>query len=402
METTALRSRIAADIEALAAIERPSASPGEEEAARWVQSRLRALGLDAQIEPFEFNADYWSVWSAHALAVIASAGLALTGRRGARLGALASALATASFWGDLTTEFHLVRRLLPTRTSYNVLARMRNENASRVLIVSAHHDAPRSGLVFHPEMYRAASRMFGPDPDAPSPLRLPFGAMLAVTAGALVRAAGAKRRGRRLLVWGAVLNAIFAALMRNVGRSPLSPGANDDASGLAVVLALAETIARDPPPGLEVWFLSTGSEEGILGGAQAFFRDHSVELETRRPFMLNLEVVGSGRVIYLEGEGFLRRYPYDPEAVALASSVASQPDFASVRPLTNAPFATDALVATRLGMPALTVASLNEAGYVPHYHWPTDTPEHIDLSSVEQAYRFCERIIGKLVEGERE
>ncbi len=396
---TELQSRLAADIEALAAIERPSASPGEEAAARWVQSRLGELGLAAEVEPFRFNPDYWTVWGAHAVVVCLAASLVPLGRRAAQAGALMSALAAASFWGDLTTEFHLLRRLLPARSSYNVLARLPNPNASRLLIISAHHDAPHSGLVFHPAMFRTMARLLGAPREPPSALRIPFAAMLGVAAGAAARGLGmhGKMPGR-LLLQGGLLSLAFAALMRDIGRGQLSPGANDDASGVAVMLALAEALAREPPPELEVWFLSTGSEEGILGGMQAFVEHHRAELQARRPFVLNLEVLGSGRATYLEGEGFLRRYPYHQEAVDLAAEVAAEPAFASVRSLGTAPFATDALVATRHGIPAITVASLNDDGYVPHYHWPSDTPETVDLRSVEEAYAFCHRLIERLAE----
>jgi len=393
--------RLAADIRALAAIERPSASPGEEEAARWVRSRLRELGLDAEIEPFHFNPDYWTIWAAHGRIAAAAAGLAFLGRRGARVGFLASTLATASFWGELTREFYLLRRLFPTSTSYNVLARLPNPEASRLIIVSAHHDAPHSGLVFHPAIFETAARLLGPSEEPPPVLRVPFGAMAAVTAAALGRSLGMRGAiSRRLLLTGGLLSLTFAALMRNVGRSQLSPGANDDASGVAVLLALAEALVQDPPPDMEVWFLSTGSEEGILGGMEAFMERHRGELHGRRPFVLNFEVLGSGHPVVLEGEGFLRRYPYHPEAVALASEVAAEPEFASVRFLRNAPFATDALIATQRGIPAITVASLNDDGYVPHYHWPTDTPENIDLRSVEEAYAFSYRLIRRLAEGQ--
>lgn len=310
-----------------------------------------------------------------------------------------SGLAAVSFWGDLTTEFHLLRRLLPARSSYNVLARLPNPGASRLLIVSAHHDAPHSGLVFHPAMFRTMARLLGTQKEPPSALRLPFAAMLGVTAGATARSLGigGKMPGR-LVFQGGLLSAAFTALMRDIGQGELSPGANDDASGVAVVLALAEALAREPLPELEVWFLSTGSEEGILGGMQAFMKRHRRELDGRRPFVLNLEVVGSGRTTYLEGEGFLRRYPYHQEAVALAAEVASEPPFTSVNSLGNAPFATDALIATRDGVPAITVASLNDEGYVPHYHWPSDTPETVDLRSVESTYAFCHRLIERLAE----
>ena len=76
----------------------------------------------------------------------------------------------------------------------------------------------------------------------------------------------------------------------------------------------------------------------------------------------------------------------------------AEPQFATIHALRNVPFATDALVATRRGLPAFTVASLNDEGYVPHYHWPSDTPENVDLRSVEEAYAFCNRLIRRLAE----
>jgi hypothetical protein len=48
-----LAPRLAADVEALAAIERGSASPGEQRSAEWVAERLRQEGAtDVRVEPF--------------------------------------------------------------------------------------------------------------------------------------------------------------------------------------------------------------------------------------------------------------------------------------------------------------------------------------------------------------
>lgn len=394
---TGLTPRLAADIQSLASIVRPSASHGEEVAARWVQSRLAEIGLDAEIETFRFNPDYWAVWGAHGLASALAAGLALAGRRSARLGALLGAATAASFWGELTTRFRPMRRSLGARTSYNVLARLPNPDASRLLIISAHHDAPHSGLVFHPTLFRTLARGLGPDPEPPAALRIPFGVMLGVAVAAAARGLGLRGRlTRSPLLLGGLLSTVFALLMSDIGRSRISPGANDDASGVAVLLALAKALVREPPASLEVWFLSTGSEEGILGGMDAFVERHRHEIAGRRPFVLNLEGLGSGHPIYLEGEGFIRRFPYDAEAVGLAAEVASEPEFAIVRSLRIAPFATDALIATRYGISAITIASLNDEGFVPHYHWTSDTPENLDLWSVEQGYRFCHRLVQRL------
>lgn len=389
--------RLEQDVRALASIERPSASPGEEAAARWVQSRLRDLGLEAEVEQFQFNPDYWSVWGLHGLLAALSAALGRLGSGKARVGALTGALAAASFWGDVTTEFYLLRRLFPTRASYNVLARLPNPDATRVLIVSAHHDAARSGLVFHPLLYRLMARV--QKEPSPPPLHLPLFTMLMISVGGALRGIGVQGRVLRWsLTAGALVNLTFAALMRNVGRSGVSPGANDDASGVAVLLALAQGLSREPPSRLEVWFLSTGSEEGILGGMAAFLERHRAELDGRKPFVLNLEMMGSGHPVFFEGEGFLRRYQYDRHAVNLAREVATETEFRDVRSLGLAPFASDALAATRAGIPAITVASLNDAGYVPHYHWTSDIAENVDLHSVARAYAFCRCLIARLAE----
>ena len=392
---SALHARLAADIRALASIERPSASPGEEAAAHWVQSRLRDMGLEAEIEEFQFNPDIGSAWGLHGLLTVLSALLGLRGGGAARLGEAVGAVTAASFWGDATTEFYLLRRLLPKRASYNVLARVRNPSADRVLIVSAHHDASRSGIVFHPAIPSAAARLRSEA--APPPLEIPFFSMIAVAATAALCGLGVRHRVLRgSLIAGALLNAAFGALMRDVSRSPVSPGANDDASGVAVLLALAEHLKNQPPVGLEVWFLSTGSEEGLLGGMSAFMERHGAELLGRRPFVLNLEMMGSGHPVYIESEGFLRRYPYHAEAVDLARDVAAEEEFAGVGSLAVSPFVSDALIATRYGVPAITIASLNDAGYVPNYHWMSDTADNVDLGSVKDAYGFSHRLVARL------
>jgi len=43
-----------------------------------------------------------------------------------------------------------------------VLARLPNPRAKRVLVVSAHHDAPHSGATFHPGIARWLVQRFGP------------------------------------------------------------------------------------------------------------------------------------------------------------------------------------------------------------------------------------------------
>lgn len=390
-------TRLAADIRALASIERPSASPGEEEAAQWVKSRFEETGLTAEIETFRYNPDYWTAWGAHGVLTALAAGAALLSHRTARAAAVGSALTAMSLFGEFTSSYHLLRRLLPTRSSYNVVARLKNPSASRVLIVSAHHDAPRSGLMFHPVLTSTMARLFGPSRDQSVPFGATLGGMLAVSVGAFSVSVGTARRLASRLLWlGGLGGVAFATLMWDVGRRPMSPGANDDASGVAVVLGLASALRREPLPDAEVWFLSTGSEEGILGGMRAFLTRHREELAEREPVVLNLEMLGSGRVAFLEGEGFLWRRGYLGPAPEVAREVAAEGAFRGVRALATAPFVTDAQVATQFGIPAVTVVSISEDGQIPHYHWPTDTADNVHLGSVQDAFAFAHRLAVRL------
>ncbi len=392
------RQRLDADIRGLCQFHRPSASEGERQAAEWMASRLREIGLEPELEEFRFYPDYWTAWGAHA-ALAALAGVAaLRSRRAARISAVAAALAAASFWGDLTTDYHWLRRLFPARSSQNVLARLPNPRARRVLILSAHLDAAHSGAVFHPAVASSLVQRFAPAKEQGPIMQVPLAAMLAVAGGSLARAAGLPRwLWRSPLRLGAALSAVTAAVLADIGRSPVVPGANDDASGVAAVLALAHELQRRPPANLEVWFLGLGCEEGIMGGMIAFGRRHFPELSSRQPFVLNFELLGSGRVSFMRGEGFLKFFPYHPEAVGLAEDVAREPAFSEVGSH-GIRFGTDALIPTRHGIPAITVASVNEAGYVSPYHWPTDVPDNIDLGSVERSVAFAARMIDLLDE----
>ena len=388
-----LRRRLDADIRGLCQFERGSASEGERQAAQWMASRFREMGLEPELEEFRFYPDYWTAWGAHA-ALAALAGVAaLTSKRTARVSAVVSGLAAASFWGDLTTSYHWLRGLFPARESYNVVARLPNPRARRVLIISAHLDAAHAGAVFHPAIARWVVQRFGPLKRQGPIMQLPFAAMLAVAGGSLARALGLPRwLWRNPLRLGVALSAVTAAFLADIGRNAVVPGANDDASGIAAVLALAHKLKRNPPANLEVWFLGVGCEEAIMGGMVAFGRQHFPELASRQPFVLNFEVLGSGKLSVMEGEGFLKFFPYHPEAVGLAAEVAREPAFSDVGSHIIR-FGTDALVPTRHGIPAVTIASVNNDGYVSPYHWPTDAPDAIDLGSVERGVAFSSRMI---------
>ena len=151
------KGRLRAWLEELERIERPSASEGERRAAEWLVARFGELGAEARIEAEPAHGTYW--WPLGIGAALGALGgiLGLRGRRllgGALGGAAAAGMAT-----DFPPGKRLIRRLLPRRTTYNVVCELGPADAERTIVLIAHHDAAHSGLVFHPKLPHIADRL---------------------------------------------------------------------------------------------------------------------------------------------------------------------------------------------------------------------------------------------------
>jgi hypothetical protein len=55
--------------------------------------------------------------------------------------------------------------------------------------------------------------------------------------------------------------------------------------------------------------------------------------------------------------------------------------------------ATDALIALRAGYPTCTLGGVDDTKFPLDYHWPSDTPDNLDWSSVEDALAVCEEFV---------
>lgn len=87
---------------------------------------------------------------------------------------------------------------------------------------------------------------------------------------------------------------VLTAHYDHLGRmgKAMYPGANDNASGVALLLDLAAEIAKKPLPYTTVFVFFAGEEAGLLG-SEAMVRDKKLPLSHIR-FLLNLDLMGSG------------------------------------------------------------------------------------------------------------
>ncbi len=383
----ALRQRVSR----LAAIERGSCSDGERRAAELIVEELRSLGFEPRVETERAHGTYW--WPIGLPCAVAAA----AGLRGRALGAAVGLLSAAAVADDVRAGPRFLRRALPKRTTANVWAEIGDPAAEGTLVFLAHYDAAHTGLVFQPDLPRRVLAALPPDTrwrinTTPPTMWLPFVAPLAVALGSLAR-----RRGIRLA--GALLAAGYAAAMADIGRSPVVPGANDNATGVAALLSLAHALAADPIEGVRVILLFPGSEESFMEGMYAWARRHFDELPRESTTFVCLDTVGSPDLVLLEGEGMLGIHEYPKDVLAFVRECIHDIGAYNV-PNLRFRNATDGLIPLKAGYPTVMIGSVDEYKLPTNYHWPTDTPDMVDYGTVENTARLCHRMVERTAAGE--
>jgi len=386
-----MEDRLRAWLEELERIERPSASEGERRAAEWIAGRFAELGAEARIEAEPAHGTYW--WPLGIGAALGALG-GLLGLRGRRLagGALAGA-AAVGMASDFPPGKRWIRRLLPRRTTYNVVCELGPEEAKdpqRTIVLIAHHDAAHSGIVFHPQLPHIADRLGLIDrSDTSPPLMAP------VVGGPVLAALGALTGRRALAKLGIFLGLGSAAAMAEIGAREVVPGANDNGTAVVALLALAERLLAEPTQSTRVVLLSVGSEESFSEGIKAFGERHFDSLPRESTFFLCLETLGSPHLLALRGEGFLKMREYPPRALALVDGLAEELGielFPNLR-LRNG---TDGLEPLAAGYETAVLASCTDLKQPANYHWWHDLAENVDFDTVADGIRLSEATIRRL------
>lgn len=342
-----------ADVGALCAVERDSAGVGERAAAEWIAGRLRGVGAAAvELREFRYQRTYAGAHAAHF-------GLGM-------LGGPAALAAAVSYELEYAGRLQWIRRLLPAGTGTNVIARVPAAGERRrTLVLVAHHDAARTGLIWNRRLQAATNGSFAGFP-------------------ALAFALAAPRRTRKL---GRALLAALIALQADVARSPVVPGANDNASGVAAALALVERWAREPLPGCEAIALFSGCEETGMGGMAAWLREQGAELDPETTLVLGLDTLGSGEPVVARAEGPVWPVRFRDEDLAIADEGAARAGLGRP-PRFRVRGWTDPALALFAGLPTLSLLSTRD-GELANLHSPTDTPENVDWDSVEGCLRLA-------------
>lgn len=168
-------------------------------------------------------------------------------------------------------------------------------------------------------------------------------------------------------------------MMAHYDSVPGSPGAADDASGVAAILEAVQAIKARGPADRTLIVLLTDAEELNLDGARAFFSEHP--LRDRIGMVVNLEARGGG--------GRAMMFETGPGNAQTISQFARATRDATGGPSSNAltvfvyrlmPNGTDMTIAVNRGIAGVNLAFI---GRPEQYHSPTSTPQALDQGSLQ-------------------
>jgi hypothetical protein len=384
-------------VETLAAIDRPPCSPGERQAAEWLADRLRALeGVEVALE----DEPSWGIFAPTVTGLgllgMAAAALTLRGRRVA--GALLAAGTLAGIVDEAQNGPRVLRRLVRRRrTTVNLVARAGDrDGAGGTLVVLAHHDAPQTGLIFDQTLQR---RIYERWPQVIERYKTSLPQWWIGLVGPLCTVVAAVGGSRRFARAGLLIGGLGTALVADVWRSPTVPGANDNLSGVAALVALAELLRAEPLPGLRVLLVSCGAEETLQDGVRAFVARHRHELDPERTWFANLDTIGSPHLVTLEAEGPLWMESYTgPWLRDLLVECAERTGVELQRGF-RARASTDSVIPSRAGYPIVTLVSMTDWRSLADYHLPSDVPANLDFATVASATRLVYELARSLADG---
>ncbi len=360
---------------------RGSATAREKEAACYAADVLRDTGLKPNSEPFTSAVSAWYPYSlAFGLILVGVLPFWIGERWGTLLALTVTVISLSSVLLELAFSSNPLRWILPKARSQNVWATLEPEGPIREQVVLvAHLDTHRTPLVFSSDTWVRVFRVL-----------IPVGlAAVVLLTGLLIVA----------LIWPSPLwhlislapTAIIGAvsvLTFQADRSPHSVGANDNASGVGVVLDLARRAAEQPLENTLVWFLLSGCEEVGCYGANAFCQTHRDRLNY--PIWLTIDNVGGGTAdpTWLEEETFLLTARSDPDLLTLAESIARHRPDLKARSTTFHGAYTEGATGARHGFRVLTLVALTADGMLPDWHRSSDVMENVDLDAVERSRDF--------------
>jgi hypothetical protein len=363
---------------------RGSTRPEERQAADYAFQHLHDLGYQPKMEEFKSAT---SIFHPHIitslLMLVAFIIYPLFGRTSGAIAAGLSLLALTSDLLELGFFPNPLRWITPKGDSQNVFAtREPQHDHQQDLILVGHLDTQKAGMIFSTPGWVKFFQNF---------TTIAFIAFIIQVGLYLV---GIFTQWNWL--WYASIPSAIAAVILLVicweaDRAPFSPGANDNASAVAMVLTLAETLKTEPLKNTRTWFVLTGCEEVQHYGMINFIKRHKAEWTN--PKVLVFEMIGVAGPAWETKEGIIVPFKPDPQLLHIVETLAADHPELGAYPSFIVGGNSEMADAHRAKLPAITFFGLTSDGRAPYWHQMADTPDKMNPDVLERTYQLTKLFI---------
>ncbi|MEK7311588.1 MAG: M28 family peptidase, partial [Chloroflexota bacterium] len=366
---------------------RGSTTPEEKKAHEYCKQVLEGLGYEVHWEEFYSPISGWHPFAlALGLMLIADVLFVALGRTAnAQLGALASALiglfAVVSFFLQVSHKDNPLQWFLPVAKSQNVWAAAKpSGDVKRRIVVTGHVDTHRTALAMQsPALWQAFQ--------------------LLTTVSGVVNVALVV-----LFAYGIVSPepmvrtiAMYLGLVFIVGLVfTLQPdftdyvkGGNDNATGAAAVLALAERLKREPLANTQVFLVNTGCEEVGCHGVVNWIKRHAKDAPDADYLVLDNIGGNNSDLNYVLDETVLFPVKSDGRLINIAESVTKENPDLDAKPFNYRGLYSELSLCTVHGQRALGLLNFDpKTKMPPNFHTVRDDFSNVDPALLDKSERF--------------
>lgn len=310
----------------------------------------------------------------------------LGGRLTAAIAALISILVIVSEIQELGFQNNLLRMLVPKGTSQNVHAVIPpSDDHQQDLILVGHLDTQRTPLFFGTHKYVKIYDTF---------TTIIFVTFLIQTVLYSLSIFFSWP-----WVWYASFpTAICAILMITffieAEFSPFTPGANDNASAVGMVLTLAEELNKNPLKHTRVFAVCTGCEETQHYGMIAWYQRHLKTL--KNPKAIVFELLGAAGPGYLTKEGIIVPFKADANLLSMVDSISKENPEWGAYPVEISGGNSEMADAIRNKIPAISLFGLTKDGEAPYWHQMEDTYDKMNPQVMENVWSLTDVLMKRI------
>lgn len=368
---------------------RGAGSDGEKAAASYIMRAMDNAGIEVDVETFKsYKSDLHGLILMYLLALLAYLLFMVN-----YTASLLLAIMVFLIFQMETYTWSTISKLLPRSEASNVIGRVRAEGDVRLrAILVANYDTAKGSPLGMPK----AARLY----------RLIYILSLAcITVIVLVSILGlgaslAKvSRHTLLVVWLAfspfpiyvLLLSMVVLWGELVGR--YSSGANDNASGVGVMLTVLSSLAGNPLENTEVWGVATA--RGCAGGRGMVSLLHRHPKQMKGALLINLDHVGVGQTRLINREGVMLGFRSSGTLLKLANSASNKSKDLKVGKGKCRVKKSDAMVALARGYKAITIGGL-QGGTYQGWKNEADRFNKIDRKSMDRAVRLVQLLLEEI------